>query len=142
MGAGKSMTPDERAKELSRIRNGMIRKSYYLMHRRPLEPQRKAEVMLEHFQWIVELEKRGQIVFSGALFDREGVQGEGLTLLRARDWDEAERLAETDPFVMAGGRLVQYRSVGNRRRQPHRVDQPFRSTHASRLTGFRLQNAG
>ena len=102
MGAGKSMTPDERAKELSRIRNGMIRKSYYLMHRRPLEPQRKAEVMLEHFQWIVELEKRGQIVFSGALFDREGVQGEGLTLLRARDWDEAERLAETDPFVMAG----------------------------------------
>jgi uncharacterized protein len=102
MGAGKSMTPDERARELSRIRNGMIRKCYYLMHRRPLEPQRKAEVMLEHFQWIVELEKRGQIVFSGALFDREGVQGEGLTLLRARDWDEAERLAETDPFVMAG----------------------------------------
>jgi uncharacterized protein YciI len=98
----KMLTPDERARELARIRDGMIRQDYYLMHRRPLAPEKKAGVLLEHFQWIVAMEKDGHILFTGARFDRAGAQNEGLTVLRAPNWEEAERLSATDPFVTSG----------------------------------------
>lgn len=96
------LTTEERAMELARIRDGMIRQEYYLMHRRPEASDKKAAVLLEHFQWLVAMEKAGHIVFTGARFDRAGVQDEGLTLLRAQNWEDAERLAATDPFVICG----------------------------------------
>jgi uncharacterized protein len=96
------LTTEERAQELARIRDGMLRQEYFLMHRRPGATEKKAAVLLEHFQWLIAMEKAGRIVFTGARFDRAGVQDEGLTLLRAESWEDAERVAATDPFVTCG----------------------------------------
>jgi uncharacterized protein YciI len=98
----KSMTPEERAAEVQRIRSTMILQDYYIMHRRPVAPERKADVMLEHFQWLVRLEKEGHILVTGGIFMRDGTQSEGLTILRAADWDAAEALAASDPLILAG----------------------------------------
>jgi uncharacterized protein YciI len=96
------LTTEERARELARIRDAMLRQEYFLMHRRPAASEKKSAVLLEHFQWLVEMEKAGSIVFTGARFNRAGVQDEGLTLLRADNWEDAERMAATDPFVICG----------------------------------------
>ena len=92
-----------RSAELSRIRDGMAQTEFYLMHRRPLDPAKKAAVVLEHFQWLVDLEKRNLIVLTGAIFDRQGQQHDGMTVLRAGNFEEAEAIAATDPFVLCGG---------------------------------------
>ena len=98
----RTMTPVERAAEIERIRAGMLKKNYYIMHRRPLAPERKAGAILEHFQWLVRLEKEGHILLTGGIFLRDGTQSEGLTILRAGSWEAAENLAATDPLVAAG----------------------------------------
>lgn len=46
--------------------------------------------------------KRQAASCSRARFNRAGVQDEGLTLLRADNWEDAERVAATDPFVICG----------------------------------------
>jgi uncharacterized protein len=96
------MTPEERAAEVSRIAAAMIRQEFYIMHRRMLAPERKAAVVLEHFQWLVRMEKDGRLLMSGGIFLKDGTQSEGLSILRADSWDHAESLAASDPFVITG----------------------------------------
>jgi uncharacterized protein YciI len=81
------------AEKINAARSGMAR---------PVAPERKADVMLEHFQWLVRLEKEGHILVTGGIFMRDGTQSEGLTILRAADWDAAEALAASDPLILAG----------------------------------------
>jgi uncharacterized protein YciI len=95
-------TAEERSAEIDRIRRGMIKQDYFIMHRRSAAPELKAGVLLEHFQWIVELEKQGHILLTGGIFLRDGTQTEGLTILRAPTWEAAELLAASDPFVKSG----------------------------------------
>ena len=95
-------TPEQRATEINRIRDGMIKQEYFIMHRRSVAPELKAAVVLEHFQWIVELEKQGHILMTGGIFHRDGTQSEGLTILRAPSWEAAEELAASDPVIKAG----------------------------------------
>ena len=104
-------TPEQRAAELTRIRAGMIQQEYYVMHRRVVAPERKAGAMLEHFQWIVALEKSGQILLTGGIFHRDGAQSEGLTIFRAETWEQAEALAASDPLVVVGANSVLYRAA-------------------------------
>ena len=96
------LTLEQRAAEIQRIRSGMIMQEYFIMHRRSIAPERKAEVQLEHFQWLVRLEKEGHILMSGGILLRDGTQSEGLTILRAPDWEAAEKLAATDPLIVSG----------------------------------------
>jgi uncharacterized protein len=96
------VTPEERAAELQRIRSGMILQEYFIMHRRSVAPERKKAVVLEHFQWLVRLEKAGHILMTGGVFLRDGSQTEGLTIFRAPSWEAAEELAASDPMIVAG----------------------------------------
>jgi len=96
------LTAEQRAAELHRLRSGMINQDFFIMHRRSVAPERKAAVALEHFQWLIRLEKEGHILLTGGIFLRDGTQSEGLTILRAPDWETAEQLAATDPFIVAG----------------------------------------
>lgn len=96
------MTPEQRAAEVDRIRSGMIKTEFFIMHRRSIAPERKAAVLLEHFQWLVRLEKEGYILMTGGIFLRDGSQSEGLTILRADSWEAAEALAASDPVIVAG----------------------------------------
>jgi len=80
----------------------MIKTEFFIMHRRSIAPERKAAVLLEHFQWLVRLEKEDHILLTGGIFLRDGTQSEGLTILRADNWEAAEALAASDPVIVAG----------------------------------------
>jgi uncharacterized protein YciI len=61
-----------------------------------------------HLEYMIGLEKRGLVFASGPLADDEGPPtGQGLTVLRAKDADEARALAEADPFFVNGLRTFE-----------------------------------
>ena len=111
------LTAEARLAELTRIRDAMMKQEYFIMHRESVAPERKAAVLLEHFQWIVSLEKQGRILLTGGIFLRDGTQLEGLTIFRADSWEMAEELAASDPVVAAGAdsyRIERFRLGGGR----------------------------
>jgi len=56
-----------------------------------------------HLDYMIGLEKRGVVFASGPLSDTAGpLTGQGLTVLRAKNADEARAIAEADPFVING----------------------------------------
>jgi len=54
--------------------------------------------LAEHLRWMVGLEKTGKLFASGP-FDI-GASGDGMTILRADNAEEARAIAERDPFVV------------------------------------------
>ena len=57
----------------------------------------------DHLLFMIGLEKSGQLFASGPTFDAsDSMTGEGLTILRASSLEEAEDIANQDPFVRAG----------------------------------------
>ncbi len=98
---------EERVAELMRK---MLRKKLYV---RALETRGAAGTsckpfLLAHLEYMIGLEKRGLVFASGPLADGEGPPtGHGLTVLRAKDADEARALAEADPFFVNGLRTFE-----------------------------------
>ena len=61
----------------------------------------------EHLRWMIALEKEGKVFASGP-FD-VGTSGDGMTILRADNAEEARAIAERDPFVVNGIRTYEIR---------------------------------
>ena len=95
------MVADEKA-ELQALKDRMWQRSYYVMFRKVKDPSLIENAMLEHYRWIIDLEKQNKVFASGPLFDESGKQGVGMTVFRTDDWDEAKTLAAGDPFVTCG----------------------------------------
>ena len=91
----------ERVAELTRK---MLRKKLYVVLSKPVVAPDKLQPFLSaHLEYMIGLEKRGLVFASGPLADGEGPPtGQGLTVLRAKDVDEARALAEADPFFING----------------------------------------
>jgi len=96
----------ERVAELTRK---MMRKKLYVLISKPLVPPEKLQPFLSaHLEYMISLEKRGLIFASGPLADGEGPPtGQGLTVLRAKSFDEARAFAQGDPFVANGLRTFE-----------------------------------
>lgn len=94
---------EERVAELTRK---MMRKKLFVLISKPAAPPEKLKPFLSaHLEYMIALEKRGLVFASGPTADpgHQGPpSGEGLTVLRARDANEAKALAEADPFFVAG----------------------------------------
>jgi uncharacterized protein YciI len=59
---------------------------------------------------MIGLEKKGVLFASGPLAEADGrTRGDGLTILRAASSEDARRIAEADPFVVAGLRTFELR---------------------------------
>ena len=91
----------ERVADLTRK---MLRKKFYVVLSKPAATPDKLQPFLSaHLEYMIGLEKRGLVFASGPLADGEGPPtGHGLTVLRAKDADEARALAEADPFFVNG----------------------------------------
>ena len=91
----------ERVADLTRK---MLRKKLYVMLSKPaVAPDKLQPFLAAHLEYMIGLEKRGLVFASGPLADGEGPPtGQGLTVLRAKDADEARALAEADPFFING----------------------------------------
>jgi len=92
---------EERVAELTRK---MLRKKLYVVLSKPVVAPDKLQPFLSaHLEYMIGLEKRGLVFASGPLADGAGPPtGAGLTVLRAKDLNEARALAEGDPFFVNG----------------------------------------
>jgi uncharacterized protein len=88
--------------EVERLKSKMLKKSYYVMFRTVVDRSKLAAVLLAHYRWIIGLEKDGHVLASGPLFDADEAQGVGMTVFRAKDFNEATALAAGDPFCQSG----------------------------------------
>ena len=93
--------PDESA-EVEAIKSKMLQKSYYLMFRNVLDGGRVPGLMLDHYRWLIGLEKQGKVFASGPMFDKDGEKSAGVTVFSTETWEEAESLVAEDPFCASG----------------------------------------
>lgn len=100
------MNEDERIAQLTQK---MLRKKFYVLLSKPLAgPEGFKSLLPSHLEYMIGLEKRGLLFASGPLADKAGPpSGEGLTVLRVADAQEARRIADADPFVANGLRTYE-----------------------------------
>ncbi len=97
-----SAAETEMREEIERLKAGMIAQSYFVMFRNNVNPSKIEAVMLDHYRWIIGLEKQGVVFASGPLFKEDDKIGIGMTIFRVPDRETAAALAAQDPFVKAG----------------------------------------
>jgi uncharacterized protein YciI len=56
--------------------------------------------LAEHLEYMIALEREGKLFASGPLGDPS--KADGMTIVRAKDEDEARKIALADPFVVHG----------------------------------------
>lgn len=88
--------------EIARLRSRMLMKTYFVMFRQMVDPSKIESHMLDHYHWVIALEKDDKVFASGPLFAEEGAIPVGMTIFRASDRAEAEALAAGDPFIVSG----------------------------------------
>lgn len=88
--------------EVERLGARMIKRDFYVMFRRVVDPAKLKPAMLAHYRWIIGLEKQGVVFLSGPVFRQDGSPGVGMTVFRAADFAAAEALGAGDPFVSSG----------------------------------------
>src|SRR5688572_19580883 len=89
---------EDRIRELT---SRMLRKKLYvILSKGGATPEQIGALRQQHLEYLIGLERDGRLFASGPLADAEGeIRGDGLTILRAGNADEARRIASADPFV-------------------------------------------
>jgi len=64
--------------------------------------------LADHLAYMIELERQGKLFASGPFGD--GTKGDGMTIVRAADEEEAREMARRDPFVVHGIRTFTIQS--------------------------------
>jgi uncharacterized protein YciI len=90
---------EERIRELT---SRMLRKKLYvILSKGGATSEQIGALLPQHLEYMIGLEKKGVLFASGPLADAEGkTRGDGLTILRAANADEARSIASNDPFVV------------------------------------------
>jgi uncharacterized protein YciI len=103
-----SASGEERIRELTQR---MLRKKLYVvLSKGSATPEQIAAVLPAHLEYMIGLEKQGVLFASGPLSAAPGAPaGDGLTILRAANADEARAIAATDPFVVKRLRAFEVR---------------------------------
>ena len=93
------MAAEERIRQLTK---GMLRKKLYVvLSKGDATPEQLGAVLPEHLEYMIGLEKQGVLFASGPLATVPGQPvGDGLTIVRAGNEDEARTIAAADPFVV------------------------------------------
>ena len=96
---------------IRQLTQGMLRKKLYVvLSKGGATPEQLSEHLPSHLEYMIDLERKGVLFASGPLSDGEGkMRGDGLTILRAGRADEARKIAESDPFFVAGLRSFELR---------------------------------
>jgi uncharacterized protein YciI len=89
---------EERIRQLTK---GMLRKKLYvILSKGGASAEKIGAYLPQHLEYMIGLEKKGVLFASGPLMDTTGTtRGDGLTIVRAANADEARKIAEQDPFV-------------------------------------------
>jgi len=88
----------------------MLGKQLYVIHTIPVAPREKiAELLPQHLEHQVRLEKSGVMFAAGPLANEDGTPGGGLIVVRADSFAAARAIADTDPLHKAGLRTYTLR---------------------------------
>jgi uncharacterized protein YciI len=107
-GGAMQVSLDERIRQLT---EPMLRKKLYVLFSTPTgTPEQIKACLPAHLEYMIRLEKEGVVFASGPLTSSGAPPaGEGMTVLRVASAEEARRIAEQDPFYVAGLRTVEVR---------------------------------
>jgi uncharacterized protein YciI len=80
----------------------MLRKKLYvILSKGGATAEQIGALLPQHLEYMIGLEKTGVLFASGPLTTAPGAPaGDGITILRAANADEARQIASTDPFVI------------------------------------------
>jgi uncharacterized protein YciI len=89
-------------RQIQALTQRMLRKKLYVvLSSGAATPEQIGAVLPQHLEYMIGLEKQGQLFASGPLTAAPGrPAGDGLTVLRAASEDDARRIAAADPFVI------------------------------------------
>ncbi|NKF23080.1 YciI family protein [Solimonas marina] len=89
----------------------MLRLPLYVVQSRPLGDVAAMRAKLHaHLRYMIDLEAAGVLFASGPYVDEAGgMDGAGMTILRAINLEAATAIARRDPMVVAGLRTVEVR---------------------------------
>ncbi|HEV8680955.1 MAG TPA: YciI family protein [Stellaceae bacterium] len=80
----------------------MLGTQLYVVHTTPVAPREKiAELLPQHLEHQVRLEKSGVMFAAGPLMNEDGSPGGGLIVIRAESFADARAIADTDPLHAA-----------------------------------------
>jgi len=93
-----SVSAEERIQQLTK---GMLRKKLYvILSKGGATPEQIGAVLPDHLEYMIGLEKKGALFASGPLTAADGkMAGDGLTIVRAANIEDARTIASADPFV-------------------------------------------
>ena len=94
-----SASGEERIRQLTAR---MLRKKLYvILSKGAASAEQISAVLPQHLEYMIGLEKTGVLFASGPLTATQGQPvGDGLTIVRTANADEARAIANTDPFVI------------------------------------------
>lgn len=81
---------------------------YVIMLSPTPQDRRDMDIIRAHVKHLQELERSGQLVMCGPFNDSPG----GMVIIRADSREEAERIAERDPYILTGIRSYELRTWG------------------------------
>jgi len=94
--------PNQRAQD---IRAKLLRKELYVITTTNVVPQDKLdEILHEHLEHQIRLEKDGIMFGAGPLFREGGERKCGMIIVRAASFEEARTIADRDPYHRTGMR--------------------------------------
>lgn len=92
------------------LTRNFLGRQFYVIHTVPNAPREAIERMLpEHLAHQVRLEQDGIMFAAGPMANDDGSPAGGLIVIRAKDFAEARRIADSDPFHKAGLRTYTLR---------------------------------
>jgi len=93
-----SASAEERIQLLTK---SMLRKKLYvILSKGGATPEQIGAVLPDHLEYMIGLEKKGTLFASGPLTATDGkMAGDGLTIVRAANIEDARTIASADPFV-------------------------------------------
>jgi hypothetical protein len=96
-------TAEMRQAEVARIQEKMLKRSFFVMFRQVVDAAKFRPALRDHLRWLIDLEHKGVIFASGPAFKPDDTPAPGMTIFRVATFDEAEKLAASDPVCIAGG---------------------------------------
>lgn len=97
---------------IAELQEPMLKRRLYVVFATPeVSMEEMVRLLPDHLEYMIELEKTGVLFASGPFLAEDGtVPGSGMTILRAASREEAESLAERDPFYEAGMRSFEIKA--------------------------------
>lgn len=92
--------------EIQNLTKNFLRKKLFVMLRAPLKSELAKIHFKDHLNWVIAMEKTGQVFCSGPFVDSQvtkakpGSPAGGMTIVRASTIDEAIDCVNQDPYVI------------------------------------------